>query len=173
MDKVIAAADRPGHPDRLGFMRAAIVREFQPISGVSSKVINMTFASLLLAGDPRRKAWVETGASMIAIDTLVHNFLHRTGILHRHNSMHGYGPACYGPSGCEGILDGLAREIDARAFNPSFPPYFPRFIQLSVWRFCSEGQVNVCNGLRMDDRLRCARRECPLFLKCGRIALHA
>ena len=32
---------------------------------------------------------------MIAIDTLVHNFLHRTGILPRFNANHVYGAACY------------------------------------------------------------------------------
>jgi hypothetical protein len=32
---------------------------------------------------------------MIAVDTLVHNFLHRTGILHRLDASHAYGPACY------------------------------------------------------------------------------
>jgi hypothetical protein len=32
---------------------------------------------------------------MIAIDTLVHNFLHRTGILHRFGADHAYGSACY------------------------------------------------------------------------------
>jgi hypothetical protein len=31
---------------------------------------------------------------MIAIDTLVHNWLHRTGILHRFEADHAYGMAC-------------------------------------------------------------------------------
>jgi hypothetical protein len=32
---------------------------------------------------------------MIAIDTLVHNFLQRTGILSRAHAEHVYGPHCY------------------------------------------------------------------------------
>jgi hypothetical protein len=152
-------------------MRAAIVNEFCMISGVSSKVINMTLATLLLGADPNRTKWIETGGSMIAVDTLVHNFLHRTGILFRHSAQHAYGTACYGPNGCEGLLDRLARTIDARQFNPSFPSYFPRFIQSAIWRFCAEAHADVCNGLQIDDTARCKRRDCPLFNACGRIPL--
>ncbi len=36
---------------------------------------------LLLASG--RPLWCEVGAQMIAVDTLVHNFLHRTGMLSR------------------------------------------------------------------------------------------
>ena len=35
---------------------------------------------------------------MIAVDTLVHNFLHRTGILRRFRADHAYGLACYQPA---------------------------------------------------------------------------
>lgn len=172
IDGVLSDADRPGHPDRLQYMRTALVNEFRLVSGVSSKVINMTLATLLLGADRARSKWIETGASMIAVDTLVHNFLHRTGILHRQDAAHGYGSACYGPNGCEGILDRLARAIDARQFNPSFPSYFPRLIQSAIWRFCSEAHADVCNGLRIDDTARCKRNDCPLFDTCGRIPLH-
>jgi len=33
----------------------------------------MTFANLLLGSDQGRQTWVTVGASMIAIDTLIHN----------------------------------------------------------------------------------------------------
>ena len=58
---------------------------------------------------------------MIAIDTLVHNFLHRTGILHRFGADHAYGAACYRPGGCADIIEAVAERIDARPFNPAFP----------------------------------------------------
>jgi hypothetical protein len=45
------------------------------IYGVSNKVLAMALAELLLGGDAKRPAWVEAGTVMIAIDTLVHNFL--------------------------------------------------------------------------------------------------
>jgi hypothetical protein len=47
------------------------------------------------------------GASMITIDTLVHNFLHRTGILHRLDAEHTYGMACYRPGGCASVIEAL------------------------------------------------------------------
>lgn len=108
---------------------------------------------------------------MIAVDTLVHNFLHRTGIHYRYETEHKFGSTCYGPQGCERIVDAIARTIDARTFNPAFPPYFPRFVQHTIWRFCAEGEADVCNGRRIDDRERCGQRDCPVFAHCGRIAL--
>jgi hypothetical protein len=70
---------------------------------------------------------------MIAVDTLVHKFLHRTGILARLGAGHAYGPACYAPAGCAEILERIAANIDARRFNPAFPATFPRFVQHAVW----------------------------------------
>jgi hypothetical protein len=68
-------------------------------SGALRKVLSMALADLLLGADPNRERWVTTGASMIAVDTLVHNWLHRTGILRRLGAEHAYGPACYSCSG--------------------------------------------------------------------------
>jgi hypothetical protein len=65
---------------------------------------------------------------MIAVDTLVHNFLHRTGILHRFQADHAYGLACYQPGGCAEIIETVAHQIDARQFDRRFPR-FPRFVQ--------------------------------------------
>ena len=62
---------------------------------------------------------------MIAVDTLVHNFLHRTGILHRFQADHAYGAACYRPGGCADIIEAVAHQIDARQFNRRFPKTFP------------------------------------------------
>jgi hypothetical protein len=138
---------------------------------VSHKVLSMALADLLLAGDPRRALWTETGAWMIAVDTLVHNFLHRTGILGRLGAGHPHGPACYAPAGCAEILERIATNIDARYFNPAFPATFPRFVQHAVWFFCAEGGLDECNGRQIDDRKRCTRNECPVFRLCGRVAL--
>ena len=63
---------------------------------------------------------------MVAVDTLVHNFLHRTGILRRFVAEHAYGAVCYRPGGCADIIAAVAQQIDARAFNPGFPKAFPR-----------------------------------------------
>ena len=59
-----------------------------------------------MAAPKRLHLWHEVGASMIAIDTLVHNFLVRTGILARFDADHSYGAACYQAGGCADIIEG-------------------------------------------------------------------
>jgi len=54
-------------------------------------VLAMALSNLLLAAGRRRPLWVEVGATFVAVDTLVHNFLHRTGILQRLGANHPYG----------------------------------------------------------------------------------
>jgi hypothetical protein len=73
----------PSNPatDRSARLRQALLEPLGHVYGVSNKVLAMALAELLLGGDANRPAWVEAGTVMIAIDTLVHNFLHRTGIL--------------------------------------------------------------------------------------------
>lgn len=171
IDQVLEASDRPGHPDRAAFMRKALVGELLKIAGVASKVISMMFADLLLAADRKRERWIAAGSTMIAVDTLVHNFLARTGIHHRYDIDHKFGAACYGPRGCEGVIDDLARKIDAQSFNPAFPTYFPRFVQHALWMFCAQGAHDLCNGVRIDDDARCKQQRCPVFQRCGRVAL--
>jgi hypothetical protein len=105
---------------------------------------------------------------MVAVDSLVHNFLHRTGLLAVFNRQHGYGAACYGDKGCEGAILVLSGIIDARSINPDYPPVFPRLVQLAIWRFCSEGGLDLCNGRRIDDGLACGRTDCPLGTRCSR-----
>jgi hypothetical protein len=108
---------------------------------------------------------------MIAVDTLVHNFLHRTGILRDCHAEHQYGPRCYAPGGCADIIEGIAAKIDARRFNPAFPANFPRFVQHAIWRFCAEAGLNRCNGRRIKDRAPCAQTDCPVFARCARVPL--
>jgi hypothetical protein len=125
-----------------------------------------------LLGAPKKMGlWTEVGGSMIAIDTLVHNFLHRTGILARFNANHLYGAACYRPGGCADIIAAVAQRIDARQFNPSFPATFPRFVQHAIWQYCSQSGLDVCNGNRIDDAKRCANMDCRVRGLCDRVAL--
>jgi hypothetical protein len=92
----------------------------------------MALADLLLGADLGRERWVTTGASMVVIDTLLHNHLSRTGSLRRFGAEHPYGARCYAPDGCADIIRDLARWIDAREFNPDFPACFPCFVQFAV-----------------------------------------
>ena len=90
-------------------------------------------SGILIRAANVRPRWFEVGVQLVAVDTLVHNFLHRTGILKRLKATHPYGVGCYRPGGCAEIIARVARQIDARAFNPSFPALFPRFVQLAIW----------------------------------------
>ena len=81
----------------------------------------MALSSLLLGAPKKMGRWSEVGGCLIAVDTLVHNFLHRTGILARFKANHSYGAACYRPGGCADIIAAVAQRIDARQFNPAFP----------------------------------------------------
>ena len=126
--------------------------------------------ALLMLGK-QRKHWFEVGASCVVIDTLVHNFLHRTGILRRLGADHPYGMGCYRPGGCADLLQVIAQEIDVSVLNPKYPRLFPRFVQSAIWRYCAGNGLDICNGNRIDDRGRCNNVYCRLHGRCDRIAL--
>lgn len=158
---------------QLAAKREALIAEFSRVRGVSSKLINMMLAMLLMAGDPDRRNWVRVGQSMVAVDSLVHNFFHRTGILAAYKAEHPYGQRCFGQSGCTAVLYDLADRIDARAYNRTFPQAFPRFVQHAIWSFCAELRLNICNGRQIDDSRPCAKADCPVGDQCGRVQLRS
>lgn len=159
------AADRAIEPT------AALIEPLRNIYGISDKVLAMALSAILIGAADVRPRWAEVGVQLIAVDTLVHNFLHRTGILSRFSAAHPYGPGCYRSGGCADIIGRIAREIDASAFNGSFPSCFPRFVQLAIWQYCSQQGLAICNGNRIDDRHRCQNRHCRLYSLCDRIRL--
>jgi hypothetical protein len=173
IDQRLQAAKSPAGPDRLARMRGALIAPLREIYGVSDKVLTMALSSILLGAPKNLRLWREVGASMIAIDSLVHNFLHRTGILHRFDADHAYGSACYRPGGCAEIIESVAERIDASAFNPAFPAVFPRFVQHAIWRYCAQSGLDVCNGNHIDDRKRCNNMYCQVRNICDRVALRA
>jgi hypothetical protein len=172
IDRRLDTAARHQGPDRLARMRAALVAPLREVYGVSDKVLTMALSQLLLGAPRARRHWREVGGSMIAVDTLVHNFLHRTGILHRFGAEHSYGPACYRPRGCAEIIETAAGEIDASQFDRLFPKTFPRFVQYAIWRYCSQQGLDVCNGNQIDDRKPCENVQCALYPACDRITLN-
>ena len=110
---------------------------------------------------------------MIAIDTLVHNFLVRTGILARFDADHSYGAACYQAGGCADIIAVVARSGSMPgSLIPAFPQPFPRFVQHAIWRYCAQSGLDVCNGNRIDDRKSCDNVYCQIRKLCDRIALN-
>jgi len=171
IDRRLGEAGIGSGDERLTRMVDAIIEPLSGVHGLSDKVLGMALSDLLVVGNARNPLWGEVGGSMIAIDTLVHNFLTRTGILKRAGANHLYGPHCYGPGGCAAVLKRLSRAIDARQFNPEFPKFFPRYIQRAIWSFCAEEGLDVCNGRRIKDSRRCANRDCRLFQACDRLAL--
>jgi len=172
IDRQLHEATDPPGPDRLARMRDALIAPLREIYGVSDKVLAMALSSILLGAPKKLRLWRQVGASMIAIDTLVHNFLHRTGILHRFGADHAYGSACYRRGGCAEIIEIVAERIDASAFNPTFPAVFPRFVQHAIWRYCARSSLDVCNGNRIDDRKSCENVYCQIHNICDRIALY-
>ena len=171
LDERVEQADQPNATDRAQRMAQAVIAPLRSVHGISDKLLNMSLATLLLAGDPERERWVTAGASMIAVDSLVHNFMTRSGILRRLRSTHTYGPQCYGPRGCAVVIDVVARRIDARKLNPDWPRTFQRLVQKSIWRFCALSELNICNGNRIDDTRRCKQTTCELYSRCDRLAL--
>jgi hypothetical protein len=141
------------------------------VYGVSDKILTMTLSELLMGAQRVRPHWFAVGAAMIAVDTLVHNFLHRTGILSGCTADHAYGAGCYRLGGCADILRSVANLVDARRFNPVFPRVFPRFVQHAVWRYCAADGLDTCNGNRIDDRSGCTQHYCNIFGKCSKTLL--
>jgi hypothetical protein len=148
-----------------------LIEPLRHVHGLSWKVLSMSLATLLLGADPKRPLWQSVGGNLIAIDTLVHNWLHRSGILRGQNAEHPYGPACYAEFSCSDIILRIACEIDGRAFSIKYPRVFPRFVQKAIWSFCAASELDQCNGNRINDNDRCRLNHCAIFDSCGRLKL--
>jgi hypothetical protein len=173
IDQRLALADpAQGRVGRTAFMRRSLLEPLSQIPGTGPKIWSMVLAELLLGADPGRPRWVEAGASFVAVDSLTHNYLARSGILRHLQADHQYGAGCYQPGGCADVIGALAERIDAREFNADFPQVFPRWLQYSCWSFAAVGERNICNGLQIDDAQGCAQSNCPAFTVCERLPLH-
>jgi hypothetical protein len=162
----------PGPMDEWDTAQERLIDPLRHVYGVSDKILTMTLSGLLLSASDGRPKWFEAGKDMIAIDTLVHNFLHRTGILTDGDAEHGYGVGCYAPGGCADIVRAIAAQIDARTFNADYPASFPRFVQHAIWRYCAADGLDVCNGNRIDDRKSCEYNYCYIRQKCSKNKLN-
>ena len=169
--RLASASGASGHELDIA-RQEALIGPLRHVYGVSDKVLMMALSTLLI-GARDRPIWFETGKSMIAIDTLVHNFLHRTGILHDCGKPHRYGAACYREGGCAKIVRAISDQIDAHSISPTFPSHFPRFVQHAIWRYCTADGVHLCNGNRIDDRKACQISYCWLYEKCQKRPLKA
>jgi hypothetical protein len=166
--QVASISAKPTDPTFDHQLQEAVIGPMRHVYGVSDKILAMTLSDILMSASSSRPLWLRAGQAMIAVDTLVHNFLHRTGILTACDGDHTFGAACYRAGGCADILRTVANLIDARQFNPTFPRAFPRFVQHAVWRYCAADGLNICNGNQIDDRQPCQSRHCAIFAFCGR-----
>lgn len=148
-----------------------MIEKLRGIYGVSYKVLSLALAELLLGGRPDDPLWRAAGARLIVVDTLVHNWLHRAGLLDAFGARHAYGRKCYAPNGCADIIRQAADRIDARRYGRDNPTVFPRLVQSAIWRFCAAEAFNICNGNRIDDRAACDGAHCPIAGQCGRVWL--
>lgn len=171
IDHQLATAAAVSASDLEAARQEALIGPLRNVYGVSDKILTMALSPVLIGARAMRPLWFEAGKAMIAVDTLVHNFLHRTGILGDRGACHVYGPACYQPNGCAEIIRAISERIDAHALNPKFPAVFPRFVQHAIWRFCAADGLNLCNGNRIDDRKACEISYCYLHQKCHRTSL--
>jgi hypothetical protein len=139
IDQHLAEADHAGGAERVTNMRRSLLEPLTDIFGVSNKLWSMALAELLMGGDPARERWVTTGAAMIAGDTLVHNFLHRTDVLRRFSAAHSYGARCY----AAGVAStSLTNSLVNSMRTPSAPASRP-FFRAS---FSTQSGVSVQQG---------------------------
>jgi hypothetical protein len=68
-------------PDSAAQGRAALIGPLRNVYGISDKVLAIGLSGILIGAADVRPRWLQVGLQLIAVDTLVHNFLHRTGIL--------------------------------------------------------------------------------------------
>ena len=163
----VSASSDGSYPD----IERELIAPLRAVHGISDKVISMALSDLLLASP--NPDWRRLGAEFIVVDRLIHNFMHRSGILKRHDCEHAYGPGCYSENGCAKLLLSLSRGIDMRRYHHAFPQPFPRFVQTAIWRYCAASGENICNGNQIDDSRRCRNEDCNLQSFCERIALRA
>jgi hypothetical protein len=138
----------------------SFIETFSQVYNVGPKLIDMAFSHLFLTPYP---GWdyQAVGAEMVAIDTLVHNFLARTGTLDEYKRPHKYGLACHTQKGCVGVIEEIAQGIDCRKYNPNYPAYFPRLVQLYIWDYCASNGENICNGNKCKEGK--PNRECDFY----------
>ncbi len=166
IDQVLAVSEC--EPDPTTISREALIALLVAVRGVSRKLASMMLAWIMAATSDDRRHWRAVAASMVAVDSLVHNHLHRTGILSAYGAAHAYGTRCFGLSGCELVIRDLAARVSA--IEGSIVS--PRRLEHAVWRFCASRELARCNGRRINDDGACQLTDCPLWDGCGHVPLH-
>jgi hypothetical protein len=138
------------------------VKEMTRLHMVGPKLVNMAVADVFCV---TAKDWnyLRVFHRMVAVDTLIHEFLHRSGTLKAFGKEHNYGAACHKEHGCLGVIEEVARQIDCSRYNEEYPAYFPKLVQSCLWRFCTEScNLNAC-------RRNAVNVECEFRDWCDRL----
>lgn len=138
-------------------LAAAVSGPLLYVYGVSQKVVSMALADLLMRSSTERPLWHIAGSNLVAIDTLVHNLLARTGSLAAHGAVHLYGPLCYASGSCRDMVCDVAERSTA---------FSPRLLQHALWQFCAQEQLDICNGNYSSKEPPCANVACPVRSCC-------
>jgi hypothetical protein len=120
IDHRLDQANDPTAPDWFGRAQKALIDPLRNVYGVSDKVLTMALSGILIGAAAIRPRWLEVGVELIAVDTLVHNFLHRIGILNRFSAAHPYGAGCYQSGGCADAIRAVADQM-CPAIQPRLP----------------------------------------------------
>ena len=102
--------------------REGLIEPLRNVYGISDKVLAMALSAILIGAADVRPAWLDIGVQLIAVDSLVHNFLVRSGILSRFNAAHPYGPGCYRPNGCADVIRLIASQYRRKAVQSDLSP---------------------------------------------------
>ena len=122
IDHRLDQANKSGGPDPLAEACNGLIKPLRNVYGVSDKVLAMALSGILIGAADVRPKWLQVGVHLIAVDTLVHNFLHRTGILRRFEASHPYAPAATGQAAAPKSLPVLpSRSTPVRSIRPSRP----------------------------------------------------
>ncbi len=172
LDNRLEDADSVGdNPARARRLRDAVALPFAQVAGIGPKLANMILADLLIGSDPGRERWINAGGAMIAVDSLVHALLARTGIIDARGLRHAMGPPCYRAGGCADTLAQLAADLSAERARVGAPAVLPRQLQHAVWLLASEGGYALCNSRQINDATGCRQRWCPAHQQCACLPL--
>lgn len=130
-----------------------LVIELDRIFNVGLKLSNMVMSGLFYSRVGRWN-YRRLHPHMVAVDTLVHAFLERTGTLKRFKKDHSYGEKrCHSKGGCIEVINEIARRIDCKRFNDEYPSYYPRMVQACIWKFCTDNCNKIkCKINKLDDK---------------------
>jgi len=124
IDRRLASVSHRGSDEYAHRLGQALIQPMRGIHGASDKVLNMALSDFLIAVDPARELWRLAGSHMVAIDSLVHNLLHRTGTLAERGAEHAYGPTCYRPGKCADIVRQLHTSLTPANWTRRFQRCF-------------------------------------------------